>query len=82
MSTNFAVVGGDLRIVKLVKMLAIDENKKQLLAESGFPADYLTRKFRCSICRDTGYTDEGMVCSCCRQRAAEAYDWHTNKEKA
>ena len=24
MSTNFAVVGGDLRIVKLVKMLAAD----------------------------------------------------------
>lgn len=60
--------------------IAIDENKKQLLAESGFPADYLTRKFRCSICRDTGYTDEGMVCSCCRERAAEAYRWHTNKK--
>ena len=27
MSTNFAVVGGDLRIVKLVKMLAADGNK-------------------------------------------------------
>lgn len=60
----------------------IEERKKQLLAENGFPADYLNRKYRCDICRDTGYTDEGMVCSCCRQRAAEAYDWHTNIEKA
>ncbi len=60
----------------------IEERKKQLLAENGFPADYLNRKYRCGICRDTGYTDEGMVCSCCKQRAAEAYDWHTNKEKA
>ena len=62
--------------------IAIEEGRKQLLTGNGFPADYLTRKFRCSICRDTGYTDEGMVCSCCRERAAEAYRWHTDKEKA
>ena len=62
--------------------IAIEENRKQLLAENGFPGDYLTRKYRCGICRDTGYTDEGMVCSCCRERAAEAYRWHTDKEKA
>ena len=62
--------------------IAIEEEKKQLLTGNGFPADYLTRKYRCSICKDTGYTDEGMVCSCCRERAAEAYKWHTDKEKA
>ena len=62
--------------------IEIEENRKQLLTENGFPSDYLTRKYRCSICRDTGYTDEGMVCSCCRERAAEAYKWHTDKEKA
>lgn len=62
--------------------IAIEESRKQLLTENGFPADYLTRKYRCGICRDTGYTDEGMVCSCCRERAAEAYRWHTDKEKA
>ena len=62
--------------------IAIEENRKQLLNDNGFPSDYLTRKFRCNICKDTGYTDEGMVCSCCRERAAEAYRWHTGKEKA
>lgn len=62
--------------------IAIEENRKQLLTGNGFPSDYLTRKYRCSICRDTGYTDEGMVCSCCRERAAAAYKWHTDKEKA
>ena len=62
--------------------IAIEENRKQLLTGNGFPSDYLTRKYRCSICRDTGYTDEGMVCSCCRERAAEAYKWHTDTEKA
>ena len=62
--------------------LAIEEKKKRLLAVNGYPSDYLTRKYRCNICKDTGYTDEGMVCSCCRERAAEAYKWHTDKEKA
>ena len=62
--------------------LAIEENKKHILAANGYPADYLNRKYRCGKCKDTGYTDEGMVCSCCRERAAEAYEWHTGKEKA
>ena len=62
--------------------IAIEETKKQILSENGYPADYLNRKYRCEKCKDTGYTDEGMVCSCCRERAAEAYEWHTNKEKA
>ena len=76
--------GGDLdsRQRLRAERIEIEERKKQLLAENGFPAGYLNRKYRCDICKDTGYTDEGMVCSCCRQRAAEAYDWHTNKEKA
>ena len=63
--------------------IAIEEKKKQLLAENGFPAGYLNRQYRCEKCRDTGYTDGGMVCSCCKERAAEAYEWHTsNREKA
>ena len=62
--------------------IAIEENRKQLLAENGYPGDYITRKYRCNICKDTGYTDEGMVCSCCKERAAEAFRWHTDKEKA
>ena len=62
--------------------IAIEESRKQLLIENGYPGDYLARKYRCNICKDTGYTDEGMVCSCCRERAAEAYKWHTDKEKA
>ena len=53
----------------------IDKRKKDLLDAAGFPEDYLERRYRCGICRDSGYTDEGMVCSCCRERAAEAYEW-------
>lgn len=62
--------------------IAIEESKKKLLTANGWPADYLNRKYRCETCKDTGYTDEGMVCGCAKERAAEAYEWHTNKEKA
>lgn len=54
---------------------ASEEKKKDLLAGAGYPEDYLERRYRCSICKDTGYTDEGMVCSCCKKRAEEAYKW-------
>lgn len=62
--------------------IAIEESKKRLLTANGWPADYLNRKYRCETCKDTGYTDEGMVCGCAKERAAEAYAWHTNKDKA
>lgn len=57
------------------KRQSLEENKRNLLIDNGYPEDYLDRKYRCGICRDTGYTDEGRVCTCCRERAAEAYRW-------
>lgn len=54
---------------------ALEEEKRSILTRSGYPEDYLTRKYRCSICKDTGYTDEGRVCTCCKERAEEAYRW-------
>lgn len=74
--------GLDERQKLRAERIAIEESKKRLLTENGWPADYLNRKYRCGVCRDTGYTDEGMVCGCAKERAAEAYEWHTNKEKA
>ena len=65
-----------------VRGRAINARIRQLLAGAGMPADALETRYRCPICRDTGYTDEGMVCSCCRQRAEEAFRWHTGTEKA
>ena len=57
------------------KRKEIEEKKTELLKEHGYPADYLKRHYRCDKCRDTGYTDEGMICTCCRERADEAYKW-------
>ena len=58
-----------------IRRQELEESKKELLTSSGYPEDYLERKYRCSICRDTGYTDEGRVCTCAKERAEEAYKW-------
>ena len=44
----------------------LKEQKKQLLLEKGFLADYLDPLFVCPDCRDTGYI-EGVKCHCFRQ---------------
>ncbi len=44
----------------------LKEQKKQLLMEKGFLADYLDPLFVCPDCRDTGYI-EGAKCHCFRQ---------------
>lgn len=44
----------------------LKEQKKRLLLEKGFTADYLDPLFVCPDCRDTGYI-EGAKCHCFRQ---------------
>ena len=60
----------------------LEETKKELLEAGGFPADYISRKFKCDICKDTGYTNEGMVCSCAKERAEEAFKWIGDNSKS
>ena len=57
----------------------LDQAKRSMLIDAGYPEDYLERKYRCDICKDTGSTDDGRVCSCRRARADEAYLWITKK---
>ena len=63
------------------KRLELEERKKELLESGGYPADHLDRRYKCDICRDSGYTDEGRTCTCCRERAEEAYRWIRNQGK-
>ena len=63
------------------KRRALEDRKKELLVSGGYPEDYAERRYKCGICRDTGITDEGRVCTCCRQRAEEAYTWIQNIKK-
>lgn len=52
----------------------IARKRAQLLADRGFPPDYLEMTWDCPDCRDTGYTAEGK-CHCFRKReTAILYD--------
>ncbi len=42
---------------------AIAEQKEKLLAENGFPPDYLKIRYECEICKDTGYVGNKQ-CTC------------------
>jgi DNA replication protein DnaC len=53
---------------------ALLNEKKKLLAEAGFPPDYLDVHYTCPLCRDTGYVD-GARCRCLQQQLIErAYE--------
>ena len=48
--------------------------KKAILIENGYPADELSERFVCAICRDTGFAD-GKPCICYRKKLTEkAYE--------
>lgn len=42
------------------------EEIRGLLVENGYNPDYLNPPFFCPRCSDTGYTEEGKLCSCLR----------------
>ena len=50
------------------KVEAWNAQIKALLAQNGFPADYLEPVFHCAQCEDTGYTGSGKktLCACAR----------------
>lgn len=61
------LLGGDetaLQELKL-KLKELSDRKASLLQENGFPADFLTLKFECDKCHDTGYI-ANQKCSCFR----------------
>jgi len=43
--------------------LAIQEEMRKLLAEHGYGPDWLKPRYNCSVCNDTGVTDE-RLCTC------------------
>jgi len=57
------------------KRKALEEDKKRILIDYGYRPDFLERKYKCPICKDTGLTDQGRVCTCSDERAKEAYTW-------
>ncbi|MCI8541710.1 ATP-binding protein [Acetatifactor aquisgranensis] len=68
------MLGGDENaLARLHEELAeVTARQKCLLAEHGFPADYLEPLYRCADCQDTGYITSGNglreKCHCFRQQ--------------
>ena len=72
-----AVEGGNLdeKIAALKKQnRELQESKREMLKQSGFPEDYTDIKYECNECNDTGYVGINM-CSCMKKALVrEAYN--------
>ena len=61
------------KIIKKLKERNLDLNaeKGELLSVNGYPVDYLTLKYTCKACKDTGYINNSM-CKCFKQKLINA----------
>lgn len=50
---------------------ALKARKKRLLADSGYPEDYLQVKYQCPHCNDTGFLKDKSQCSCYKRQLTE-----------
>lgn len=62
------LLSGDSHALEELKVTlkSLSEKKSRLLKEHGLPSDFLTQKYECPICQDTGYVDNHK-CSCFRR---------------
>lgn len=52
----------------------LKSEKEKIIKENNIPANYDKVKYRCELCKDTGYTQDGKMCLCLKQRLInEAY---------
>lgn len=67
------LVGGaaDIAAVKS-QITGLTEEKRSLMAQAGYPEDYLKNVHTCPLCEDTGYIG-ARKCRCLRQRLIESY---------
>lgn len=64
---RLAIMGDDDAIQKLKQAnLDLSMKKAEVLIENGYPANYLTPKYECPDCKDTGYIDHEK-CHCFKQ---------------
>lgn len=64
----------ELKSAFLLKLNALRDEKKKIISENNIPENYNKYKYSCSLCSDTGYTEDGKKCSCYRQKFInEAY---------
>ncbi len=51
-----------------VRNAALLAQRKKLLLNAGYPADYTELRYECPKCSDTGFSDDGKMCDCMRQK--------------
>ena len=81
LTLGFSPEGRSRRKLIREQRQTLEEDKKRLLRDNGYSEDYLDKKYRCSVCKDTGFTDDGRVCACSVARAEEAYKWNQNRNQ-
>lgn len=54
------------------RMAALEQEKKQLMQQAGYPADYADIHYHCSDCRDTGYIG-AKKCHCFQQMVVDLF---------
>ena len=66
-SARLAIMGDEAAIERLKQAnIDLSMRKMELLIEHGYPADYLTPRYDCSDCHDTGYVGNEK-CHCFKQ---------------
>lgn len=65
--------GEEAKKAAMERIAMLDGEEAQLLNAAGLPGDYLSPRFRCSYCEDTGYVGDLVKtpCACIRRRMAE-----------
>ncbi len=69
-----AVEAGDVdaRIAEVRQQnAALRARRAAVLAAAGYPANYTEPQYECSLCNDSGYTEDGRMCTCMRRQLIE-----------
>lgn len=82
MDFGYTEEGNERRRQAEEKLAVLKEKEISLLAENGFPSDYMEVRYKCPICGDRGKTDQGKICECAKARALEAFDWNIERQTA
>lgn len=57
------------------------QRKKYILEENNIPSDYMDLRYKCTLCKDTGFLENGHKCNCLKQRIISNLYRMSNIEK-
>ena len=61
------------------QMAMLEEERAVLLTDNNFAVDYTDVKYSCEKCGDTGVDENGLRCSCIKEKTGEAEIWQNLK---